>query len=64
MDELDGLSDMHRHRGSRSNIDASSTHNNRKLVSDFESALNLLKDARPGVLSPDEAVTEHLVVRH
>jgi len=26
--------------------------------------MSLLKDVRPGVLSPDEAVKEHLIVNH
>ena len=38
----------------------------RKLVQDFENALSLLKDGttRPEALSPDETVTENLIVSH
>jgi len=43
-------------------IVSSKENKNKHLVSDFENAMNLLKDVRPGVLSPDEE--EHLIVDH
>ena len=56
--ELDRRSDSNAYSAIASSQDS------KQLVNDFQNALSLLKDARPGKISPDEAVAENLIVNH
>ena len=66
--EEDRQSAVSQSRNNMTNLTAKSatgvSHDSKQLVNDFESALSLLKDGRPGKLSPDEAVMEQLIVNH